>query len=445
MNNLLEKIIIGEHIMSRSTVMFIVYIFELFISFCFYSRIYDRKKNLAITLLIGLLLFIPSSYIFNLFENEIINLTVFFLINVFYALICFEISFKNAVIQSVIMDALMYSTEIITIFLLSVVLKIPTNLYKNDVHQLILVVLICKLLYFILSQLLSMIIIKLGHKNDSIKQFLPLFIFPILTIASCTVFLYTALQTKVSTFYKIITTVICILYILASVFAFVYYQILANKERRINELESEKRMFELNKTYLDILEHQNNELQMHFHDTKNHYLTISGFEDISEVKEYISNIYPDLESKTIVNVSSNKIINLILGKYIVLCNKQGIKLSYELQTANLSYIDDSELSIILNNIMDNAVEAASQSEEKQIELSIRHINDMDLLSVINSCDTPPNVKGNRLITTKKDSNGHGFGTRIIKKHAALNNATYEWFYDEDEKQFHTNLIFNPNK
>ena len=431
--------------MSRSIVTLIVYIFELVISFCFYSRIYERKKNIGFTFILGLVLFIPSSYVFSLFENEIINLIVFFLINVIFAITCFEISLKNAVVQSVILDALMYSTEIITIFLLSVALKLPPNLYKNDIHQLIIIALICKLLYFILSQLISIVIIKIGHKNDNVKQFLPLFIFPVLTIASCTVFLYTALQTKVSTFYKIITTVICILYILASVFAFVYYQMLANKEKRISELESEKRMFELNKTYLDILEHQNNELQMHFHDTKNHYITISGFEDISEVKEYISKIYKDLDSKTIVNVSSNKIINLILSKYIVLCNKQGIYLSYELQTANLSYIDDSELSIILNNIMDNAVEAASQSEEKQIEFSIRHINNMDLLSVINSCDTPPNVKGNRLITTKKDSNGHGFGTKIIKKHAALNNATYEWSYNKEEKQFHTNIIFNPEK
>lgn len=428
--------------MSRSLVTLIVYIFEMLVSFCFFSRIYERKKKIGFILLIGLLLFIPSSYIFSLFENEIINLLVFFSINVAYSLICYDISFKNSVIQSIILDVLMYSTEIITIFLLSIAFNIPINLYKNDIHQLIIVALICKLLYLILSQLVSIIIIKLGHKNDNVKQFLPLFIFPILTIASCTVFLYTALQTKVSLFYKIITTAICILYILASVFAFVYYQMLANKEKRIHELESENRMFELNKTYLEILEHQNNELQMHFHDTKNQYMTLSSFDDISEVREYISKIYPDLESKTVVNASSNKIINLILSKYIVLCKNHNIKLSYELQTANLDYIEDSELSIILNNILDNAVESASQSKEKTIELSIRHINNMDLLSVINSCDNPPIIKDNRLITTKRDSKAHGFGTRIIKKHAALNNATYEWFYDEEEKQFHTNLIFH---
>ncbi len=428
--------------MSRSVVILFIYIFELLVSFCYYSRIYERKKSIGLTVLIGLVLFLPSSYIFSLFENEIINLTVFFLINLAYSMICFEVRFKNAVVQSIILDALMCSTEIIGIFMLGAVFNIPTDLYKNDVHQFMNAALICKLLYFILSQLIALVIIKIGHKNDNTKHFLPLFIFPVLTMASCMVFLFTALKTEVSLSYKIATSVICILYILASVFAFIYYQTLANKEKRISELESEKRMFELNKSYLDILEHQNNELQMHFHDTKNHYLALSGFDDITEVKEYISKIYPDLESKTIVNVSSNKIINLILSKYIVLCNKQGIKLTYELQTANLSYIDDSQLTIILNNILDNAVEAAAQSEEKTIELSIWHINKMDLLSVVNSCDSAPVVSSNNLLTTKKNAEGHGFGMKILKKYAKLNNAEFEWFYDETEKQFHTNMIFH---
>ena len=41
----------------------------------------------------------------------------------------------------------------------------------------------------------------------------------------------------------------------------------------------------------------------------------------------------------------NKNIDLILNKYIVLCEKSGIKFNYEVQTANLAYINDVELSI----------------------------------------------------------------------------------------------------
>lgn len=431
--------------MSRSIVMIIVYIFEMLISFCYFSRIYEKKKNIGITVLIGLLLFIPSSVIFNLFENEIINTTIFFSINVAYALICFDVSFINAAIQSVILDAIMTASELVTIFSLSAIVDIPTNQYKNDTHILVIVALICKLAYFILSQLLSIIVIKIGHKNNRLKHFLPLFIFPILTLVSSLLILFAALKTEVSTSYKITSAVVCLLYIFACVFIFIYFQTLANKEEKISELEREKQFYNLNNTYLDVLQHQNNELQMLFHDTKHHYLALSSFDNIAEVRDYIEKLYPDLEQKNNLKISSNKMIDLILNKYIVICKTKGIKFSYEVKTADLSYIDDSELSIILNNILDNAVEAATNSKEKVIDFSLRHINSMDMLSVINSCDSPPVHQHRRLITTKNNSQSHGFGTKIIEKHTKMNNGQYEWFYDDSEKQFHLNIIFQKNK
>lgn len=428
--------------MQKAIVMIIVYVFEMLTSFCFFSRIYEKKlKSNFFILFIGLLLFIPSSVIFNIFGNEIINLTVFFIINFAFSLICFDISIKNAAIQSVILDTLMFATEIITVLLLSVVLQIPTNQYKNDIHIFIISASICKLVYFILSQLLALIVIKMGHKNNNIKQFLPLFIFPVLTIASCTVFLFIALKTDVSEYYKFATTVICILYIFASVFIIIYYQILANREEKIQELEKEKELYNLNNNYLNILEHQNNELQMMFHDTKKHYLTLGSFDNIDDVQNYISKIHCELEKKNIIRVSNNKMLDLIISKYIVLCKNNNIKFNYEIKTSNLDYIDNAELSIMLNNILDNAVDAAQLSKEKWIEFSLRHINNMDLLSVVNSCDIPPNHRNKQLITTKFDSANHGFGTKIIKKHAKKNNGKYEWFYDNVKHSFHLTILF----
>lgn len=429
------------------TIIIIVYIFEMLTSFCFFSRIYEKKlkSNLWI-LCIGLLFFIPSSIIFNIIGNEIINLTVFFLINFAYSLICFKISVKNAAILSIILDTIMFSTEIITIFLLSLVLHIPINQYKNDVHTFIIIIAICKLAHFILSQLLAVVIAKVGNKKTgNLKQFIPLFIFPALTIASSTAFLYIALKTEVTNFYKIATTCICIFYIFASIFIFIYYQLLANKEEKINELESEKRMYSLNQNYLEILQHQNNELQMMFHDTKHHYMALSNFDNIDDVKTYIAKIYPELEAKNIIKITNNKMLDLIISKYIVACKSNRIKFDCEVKTANLDYIDDSELSILLNNILDNAVEAAKNSSEKYIEFSLRHINNnMDLLSVINSCDSPPKEDNGHLITTKFDTNSHGFGTKIIKKHAKKNNGKYEWFYDDTEHRFHLTILFQRN-
>lgn len=432
--------------MEKFLAIVIVYVFELLISFTFFNKNYDRRqKSALLVLLIGLTLFIPGALVFNFVDSVIVNLIVSLIINVIFSLICFDISVKSSVLQSILLDAIMFATESAAIFFLSLVLKIPTSLYKSNVYIYIIVALICKLLYFAVSQILAFIIKRGNIKNSDKKHFIPLFIFPVLTTASLIVFLYIALKTDLSSQYQIAITVISVLYIFACIFIFIYYQTLSDNEIKINELESERRFYKLNTAYLDVLQHQNDELQMLFHDTKHHYLALSSFSDITEVKDYIKKIYPDLESKNAIKISNNKMLDLILNKYIVFCNKNSIKFDYEVKTANLEYIDDSELLIILNNILDNAVEAASVSKEKVVEFSLRNINNMDLLSVINSCDNPPKHNGNNLLTTKLNSTNHGFGTRIIKKHAEMNNGKYEWFYDKDECKFHLTILFQKQK
>ena len=49
-----------------------------------------------------------------------------------------------------------------------------------------------------------------------------------------------------------------------------------------------------------------------------------------------------------------------------------INLEVSIKTANLDYIDDSDLSTLLNNLLDNAVESAKQSKKKFILLINKH-------------------------------------------------------------------------
>lgn len=420
----------------------LIYIFEMLIAFAFFSKKYSKKLNSNCKIiLIGLLLFVPCAFVFLLFTNEIINLTLFFLINFAFAILCFNLSLKSAIIQSLILDTMMYLSELLIIFFSSAVFSIPTTTYKTNLIAYIMLSSISKILYFILSQLLSFTIRKDNLEHSNTKHFLPLFIFPVLVLATCTVFLFIALDVTLSGTYQIIFFTICVLFIFACIFIFIYYQDLLEKEAKVSELEAEQKINSVNQTYLDILEHQNNELQIMFHDTKNHYLTLKRLDNIEQVQEYIDKLYPEFESFNHIRISNNRMIDLILNKYIVLCKKNDVKFSYEVKTSNLEYIDSVELSIILNNALDNAVEAARESEDKIIELSLRHINNMDLLSIVNSCDKVPIVRGDNLITTKKQSMNHGFGSKIIAKHTKSNNGNCEWFYDEKEKRFHLSLLF----
>lgn len=419
-----------------------VYTVEMFTALAFFSKNYSKKiRSDFLIALIGFALFIPASFLFNLFNNEIYNLTLSFLINLVFCLLCFKIPVKTALIQCVLLDAIMFSTELITIFSISAMTGTQTSLYKSNFTVFLIVAIVCKTLYLTISQILAFVIKRNKTQTYKNKYFVPLFVFPLLTIATCVILLFIALEINLSPAYQIAISLISVLFVFACIFMFLYYQTLIEKETKINELEAEQKSNQINQVYLEILQHKNEELQMLFHDTKHHFFTLSGFDSIEDVKQYVEQFYPEFENKNTIRISNNKIIDLILNKYIVLCEKAGIKFNYEVQTANLSYINDVELSIILNNALDNAYESAENSTEKVIDFSLRHINGMDLLSVVNSCDIPPKHKNRQLISSKKIIKGHGFGNRIIERHTKANNGKYDWFYDDEEKMFHLSLLF----
>lgn len=428
--------------MEKTIFSFFVYIFEMLVAFSFFIKNYNIKHQTRFfTLFIGLLLFLPCALLFSIFENEIINLTLFFIINFLFAIICFDINIKPAIIQSILLDAIMFASEILTISILSAIRETPTNIYKTNFTAFILATIISKILYLTISQTFSFFVKKNSLKSFKNRYFIPLFIFPVLTLITSSLFLFISFDVNLSIGYQVTIFVVNTLFIFSCIFIFIYYQTLSEKESKISELEAEQKINTINSTYLEILEHQNDEFQMMFHDMKNHYLTLNNMENIEDVKQYINELYPSLENKNKVRISKNKIIDLILNKYIVVCKNHNIKFYYEVKTADLNYINDVELSIILNNALDNAVESAKNSIDKVIEISIRHINNIDLVSIINSCDERPVHNGIFLETTKSHPKKHGFGSKIIERHTKTNNGEYEWFYNEKEKRFHLSLIF----
>ena len=84
----------------------ILYVFEFLISFAYFGRMYDKKlKSNRSVFAVGIPLFVGVSVIYNLFSNVVLNLLLFFLVNLIFAKICFNASIKNAIIHSISLDA----------------------------------------------------------------------------------------------------------------------------------------------------------------------------------------------------------------------------------------------------------------------------------------------------------------------------------------------------
>ena len=112
-------------------------------------------------------------------------------------------------------------------------------------------------------------------------------------------------------------------------------------------------------------------------------------------------------------ISNNIVLNYLLNRKINECRNNGIDMGcYVL--GNIEGIDDMDLYILLENLCDNAIEAAGQCNNSTIRLQISEDKDKLYIDIGNT--TSGNVlKSNPdMNTTKKDKDLHGFGIMNIR-------------------------------
>lgn len=100
-----------------------------------------------------------------------------------------------------------------------------------------------------------------------------------------------------------------------------------------------------------------------------------------------------------------------------------------------------DLTKLLGVFLDNAIDAALKSEEKEIEVELKDKDDCLLLTISNTYDknTDINKVGKSGFTTK--GVGHGFGLSIVKDIARTNSEIETFSSKESDKFIQTAMIY----
>lgn len=152
------------------------------------------------------------------------------------------------------------------------------------------------------------------------------------------------------------------------------------------------------------------------HDMRNHSLVLLSYlneGNVEEAKLYISQIIDNLNKiYSYINVG-NSLLNYILNSKLSVAKDKGIDIKAEIENMEFSYMSSVDFSALLNNMLDNAIEAGEKSVEKSMELVIGRRQGFDTITVKNSIDTSVLDTNPGLKSTKKEK-GHGFGVTQIK-------------------------------
>lgn len=282
---------------------------------------------------------------------------------------------------------------------------------------------------------------KVNENYKSTNTPIYLFIYPICSIFSMFVYWIVIDKNTINEETKLYISISNILIFIAVIMSYVFYSYTSGRNIEISRLQSELDKIQIEKDYYNLIDYQSENIRRLAHDEKNHLIAIKNMSDKKQIDSYIDLIYNDIQKYTPKGLTDNKQLDVLLNKYVVQCESEGILLTTNIRTANFSFMNDVDLISLLSNILDNAVESAKNSSDKKIDLSINMNMGMAVLTCINSCDFLPKIQNGQLVTLKKDKKSHGFGTKIIKQTVKKYNGEYTWRYDKNQHEFITVVAF----
>lgn len=417
-----------------------MYIFE-FLLFWYYSdSLFDAKKNNSKRVFLMLL---NTAFLGVIYQLNItyLNIILMFITYVLLLLYLYNISFKTAVFHSLIFTVVMLASEILVMAISSALYK-GFNAFESSPSAYLIMISTSKLIYFSLMIIILKIFAQKENTEPYNKYFWLLFIMPLTSIMVLVCFRYIAYQMQLTKVMSILWIISCIGLLFANILVFIIYEYSLKNTKALYELKAIQDREEQDKRYFEIIEQSNKDMRIFSHDIKNHLMQIRNLENIEAVQSYVDSLYPNVEKFSFTGISKNKMLDLIISKYATLCESKNIRFSVDVKTANLAYVRDSDLSTLMNNLLDNAVEAAEQADEGFIQVHIfSKSNIHDGLVIKNSSTVPPKAENGELKTTKHNKEMHGIGTKSIRKTLKKYNAVYGWKYDDDLKIFETDIVF----
>ena len=171
------------------------------------------------------------------------------------------------------------------------------------------------------------------------------------------------------------------------------------------------------------------------HDTRHFLYTVQSLlerEDIEEAKKLLQDcVDAKLTKKRFCN---RAVLNVILQYYQSVCDKAGISLAVDIRGAVLSDLNDTEMTVLFGNLLENAYEAAGN--QGFIELRVDEKN--SYLGEIKK------DKAGKLITSKNKEE-HGIGMQSIEKIVRRHEGVYIYDFDKNTHIFRSKIALPDRK
>lgn len=155
-----------------------------------------------------------------------------------------------------------------------------------------------------------------------------------------------------------------------------------------------------------------------YHDLK-HQIRLLQLETSSEEKrEFLNQMEQEIKRYELCYKTGSKVLDTILAMKSVQCESLGVSFTCVADGAELEFMRPMDISALFGNALDNAIESVEKIEDREkrlIHLSIVRQKNFLRIRLENCYEGAIAFENGRPVTTKKNKELHGYGTKSIQR------------------------------
>ena len=228
--------------------------------------------------------------------------------------------------------------------------------------------------------------------------------------------------------------VLCSFCILAADLSVFYlYDVLIQNDTHVRQRDVYRQQTDHYRNQLEVIGESQGRIRALRHDMKNHMLHLSAelrqghYED---ALRYLEEMERELQNPAEHVKTGNREIDSLLNYKIRKAEQILSEVVSDIHVPMELVPKSFDINVILGNLLDNAIEAAQESERKWLKLVLKADRGVFLIHIANSCGDPPKKSGKKFLSTKGGAGEHGIGLRNVKRMVEKQNGNIEFQYED---------------
>lgn len=419
-------------------ILFLSCIFDIYVFYDFFNSYFELKMSYIKhwkRIIVGVFA-VGFLFLVNTYGNTYINLLCSIIIIWTYLTILFQVDFGTRILYFTVAYMVGLGCE----FLFGILLSIPRHMQMQnsvvDLSDIPWYIFAMKLLTYILLAIIKQ---YFGRSKNAISN--RIFIYYLCIPVSCLgIMLLTYYAGFVGTMElsaKVLLSVSFVLMLFGNIFvlyAFNRYseELYKNAEQKL--IISQQKM---DLQYYSQVEKMDNKYQEFIHDISHHLKTIGELAKENKNNNIISilqDLNIQLENNVLTVYSENPVINAILSEKKSIAKKYGGDIDIYVEPGtNLCNISDVDVITMLSNLLDNALRAMKEANNKYIMVRIYSENEgcFNIIKIINSYTGKIICTDFGFVSTKNEAGIHGIGIKSVVSTAEKYNGYLECFVDDE--------------